>query len=263
MSLIEAIILGLIQGITEPLPISSSGHLEILQEFMKLDNSDLTYEVFLNFGSLIAIVILYRKLLKKIFSNTFKYVKTKEVQYKNDFKYFYLIFFASIPAALIGFLFEDLIEKYFTNSFTTGAMLLVTALFLFLIRNFNGERGIEDMKISDALTIGLAQSVALLPGISRSGSTIVGSMFKNLKREVAFDFSFLMYIPISLGVFASKVDEISFDSNGLKMILGTIIATVVTFFATKWFKNLVVNGKIVYFSYYCLAMGIFALVILN
>lgn len=262
MSYIEAIILGLIQGITEPLPISSSGHLEIIQEFMSLDNSDLTFEVFLNFGSLIAIVILYRSLLKKIFGNTFKYVKTKDKQYYSDFKYFYLVFFASIPAAITGFLFEDLIEKYFTSSFTTGAMLLVTAFFLFLIRNFNGTRTINDMKISDSLFIGVAQSIALIPGISRSGATIVGSMFKDLKREVAFDFSFLMYIPISLGVFASKLGDVSFDENLIKILIGTFISFVVTYFTTKWFKKIVVNGKLIYFSYYCVAMGIFALVIL-
>ncbi|MFV0425250.1 MAG: undecaprenyl-diphosphate phosphatase [Bacilli bacterium] len=262
MSYIEAIILGLLQGITEPLPISSSGHLELLQEFMKIDNTDLTYEVFLNFGSLMAIIILYRKLLKKIFSNTIKYLKTKEIKYKNDFKYFYLVFFASIPAAIIGFTLEDFIEKYFTNGYTTGAMLIVTAIFLFLIRNFNGKKEIADMKISDALFIGGAQSVALLPGISRSGATIVGSMFKDLKRSVAFDFSFLMYIPISLGVFFSKIGDISLNENSMKMFIGTLIAFIVTFFTTKWFKNIVVNGKIVYFSYYCMIVGIIALIIL-
>lgn len=262
MSYIEAIILGLIQGITEPLPISSSGHLEIVQEFMKLDNSDLTFEVFLNFGSLIAIVILYRSLLGKIFGNTFKYVKTKDKTYYSDFKYFYLIFFASIPAAVVGFLLEDVIEKYFTSSFTTGAMLHVTALFLFLIRNFNGTRTIKDMKISDAIFIGCAQAFALIPGISRSGSTIVGSMFKSLKREVAFDFSFLMYIPISLGVFASKIGDVALNENLVKILVGTFISFIVTYFTTIWFKKIVVNGKIVYFSYYCLAMGIFALFIL-
>lgn len=262
MTYIEALILGLIQGLTEPLPISSSGHLELLQEIMNISSDDLTYEVFLNFGSLLAIVILYRSLLKTIFTNSFKYVKTKEERYKNDFKYFYLVFFASIPAAIIGLLFEDYIEKYFTNSFTTGLMLLVTAGFLFIIRNFNGTKGIEDMKISDALFIGGAQSVALLPGISRSGSTIVGAMFKNLKREVAFDFSFLMYIPISLGIFASKINDIEINENGLKMLLGTLLAFIVTYFTTKWFKKLVVNGKIVYFSYYCFIVGILALIIL-
>ncbi len=262
MTYIEALILGLIQGLTEPLPISSSGHLELLQEIMKISSDDLTYEVFLNFGSLLAIVILYRSLLKTIFTNSFKYLKTKEERYKSDFKYFYLVFFASIPAAIIGLLCEDYIEKYFTNSFTTGLMLLVTAGFLFIIRNFNGTKGIEDMKISDALFIGGAQSVALLPGISRSGSTIVGSMFKNLKREVAFDFSFLMYIPISLGVFASKINDIEINENGFKMLLGTLLAFIVTYFTTKWFKKLVVKGKIVYFSYYCFIVGMLALIIL-
>ncbi len=262
MTYIEALILGLIQGLTEPLPISSSGHLELLQEIMGISNNNLTYEVFLNFGSLVAVVILYNGLLKKIFTSTYKYLKTKDELYKIDFKYFYLVFFASIPASIIGFLFGDFIEEYFTNAYTTAIMLLVTAVFLFIIRNFTGTKDIEDMNIKDALFIGGAQSIALLPGISRSGSTIVGAMFKDLKREVAFDFSFLMYIPISLGVFASKAGNISFDGNGLKMFLGTLVAGIITYFATKWFRKIVVNGKLIYFSAYCLVVGILALIIL-
>ncbi|MFV0498492.1 MAG: undecaprenyl-diphosphate phosphatase [Bacilli bacterium] len=261
MTYIQSIILGIIQGITEPLPISSSGHLEILQEFMKLENNDLTFEVFLNFGSLIAIVFIYRKLLSRIFSNTIKYVKTKDQKFHNDFKYFYLVFFASIPAAIIGLLFEDTIEKYFTNSLTTGLMLLVTGLFLFIIRKFDGTKDISDMNIKDSFFIGFAQSIALIPGISRSGSTIVGSMFKNLKRQVAFDFSFLMYIPVSVGVFASKINEVKFNENFIKIFIGCLFSLVVTYFATKWFRSLVIKGKLVYFSYYCFAMGLFALIV--
>ncbi len=263
MSYINAIILGIIQGITEPLPISSSGHLEILQKLLSIENNDLTYEVYLNFGSLVAIVILYRTLLKKIFGNTIKYIKTKKVEYKSDFKYFYLVFFASIPAAIIGLVFGNVIEQYFTNSLITGIMLIITAIFLFIIRNFDGTKGIDDMTILDAMLIGIAQSVALIPGISRSGSTIVGSMFRNLKREVAFDFSFLMYIPISLGVFASKIGDITFDNNGLKYLIGTIIAGVLTYYATKLFKSIVVNGKLIYFSVYCGVVGMIAIFILN
>lgn len=261
MTIIEALILGLIQGITEPLPISSSGHLAILQELLGVENLDLTYEVFLNFGSLIAICFLYRKLLKRIFGNTWKYLRTKEEQYQRDFKYFYLVFFASIPAVIVGFVFGDKIEEFFTSAFTTGIMLIITAMFLFIIRNFNGKRTIKEMTIKDAFIIGGAQSVALIPGISRSGSTIVGAMLMDLRRDVAFDFSFLMYIPISLGVFVTKISKVELAGNGLNYMYGTILATVVTYFATKLFRSIVVNGKIKYFGYYCLIVGILAIVI--
>ncbi len=261
MTTIEAIILGIIQGITEPLPISSSGHLEIIQELFGISSEDLTYEVFLNFGSLLAICFIYRKLLAKIFGNTFKYVKTKEQKYQSDFKYFYLVFFATIPAVIVGFLFEDFIEEFFTSGLTTGIMLIVTAVFIFLIKNFNGTKDIDDMNVKDALIIGGAQSVALIPGISRSGSTIVGSMFRNLRRDVAFDFSFLMYIPISLGIFVTKLKDLDVAQNGVKYLVGTLFAMVTTYFATKWFRNIVVNGKMIIFSYYCLVVGIFAIIL--
>ncbi len=261
MTTIEAILLGIIQGITEPLPISSSGHLEIVQELFGFGSDDLTYEVFLNFGSLIAICFIYKKLLYKIFKNTFSYVKTKEDRYKNDFKYFYLVSFATIPAVIVGFLFEESIEAYFTSGLTTGIMLIVTSIFLFLIKNFHGTKDISDMKINDALIIGGAQSVALLPGISRSGSTIVGSMFRDLRRDVAFDFSFLMYIPISLGVFITKLGDLDVSKNGLKYLLGTLFAMITTYIATKWFRNIVINGKLIVFSYYCLIVGVLAIII--
>ncbi len=260
MTYFEAIILGIIQGITEPLPISSSGHLAIFQEIFGIDNIDLTYEVFLNFGSLVAIVILYRKLLFRIFTNSFKYVKTKQQRYYNDFKYFYLVFFASIPAALIGFFLGDLIEEYFTSAYTAGIMLIVTSVFLFLIRKFDGKRTIEDMNVKDALYIGIAQAIALIPGISRSGATIVGAMHRKLQRKLAFDFSFLMFIPISLGVLASKVSDVSVSGNGVKFLIGTVISSVITYFTVRWFRNIVVNGKLIYFSGYCLVVGIISLI---
>lgn len=263
MSLLQAIILGIIQGITEPLPISSSGHLEIFQAIFDIENTDLTYEIFLNFGSLIAIVILYRSKLAKIFGNAFKYVSKRDNEYKSDFKYFYLVFFASIPAAVVGVLLGDKIEELFTNSLTTGIMLIITGIFLYIIKNFDGNKDIDDMTIFDALFIGVAQSVALIPGISRSGSTIVGSMFRNLKRSVAFDFSFLMYIPVSLGVFASKINDITLDDNSYKYLIGTIIAGILTFFATKLLRKIVVDGKLVYFSYYCITVGLLAIFLLR
>lgn len=263
MTTLQAIILGLIQGISEPLPISSSGHLEIFQELFRINSSDLTYEVFLNFGSLLAVVFIYRKLLCKIFTNAFKYVTTKNKDYYVDFKYFYLVFFATIPAVVIGFLFESKIEKFFTSGLTTGIMLIVTSVFLFLIRNFNGKHTVLDMKIFDAFFIGFSQAIALIPGISRSGSTIVGSMFRDLRRDVAFDFSFLMYIPISLGIFASKINDLDVNENGIKYLYGTIVAMIATYIATKWFRKIVVNGKIIYFSYYCLIIGVFTIIIFS
>ncbi len=261
MSWIEALILAIIQGITEPLPISSSGHLQLVEKLLGLANQSLTYEIYLNFGSLIGIVILYNKLLKQIFSGTYKYVKNKDEKYKNEFRYFALIFVASIPAAVVGFLFADKIEQNFTNAKVTGVMLVVTAIFLFVIRNFQGKKSITNVKVIDAILVGLCQVVALIPGISRSGATITGAMFANFTRKTAFDFSFLMFIPISIGAFLAKVGDVDSTSN-YKYIAGAVMAGLLTYFTAKWFRSIVVNGKLIYMSAYCLIVGILAFGIL-
>ncbi len=259
------IILGIIQGFTEPIPVSSSGHLVIFQNLFDLDAlNDLNFAIFSNFGSLLAIIIVFRKDIAKLFLDFINYIKTRKDKYKSGFKYVLLIIIGTIPAGLCGLLFNDIIEENLSNVKYVGIALLVTALFLFLIRKLKGHKDDNKITIIDAIKIGLFQVVALLPGISRSGATIVGGMFSGLTREAAFKFSFMLYIPISfatmiLGV--KDVAESSIDFNLLiSYILGAIAAAIVTFFSTKWFKNIMLKGKLIYFVYYCLIVG--ALVVL-
>ncbi len=259
------IILGMIQGFTEPIPVSSSGHLVIFQNLFDLDAlNDLNFAIFSNFGSLLAIIIIFRKDIAKLFLDFVNYIKSRNDQYKSGFKYVLLIILGTIPAGLCGLLFNDIIEENLSNVKYVGVALLITALFLFLIRKLKGRKTDDKITAIDALKIGLFQVVALLPGISRSGATIVGGMFSGLTREAAFKFSFMLYIPISLATMilgVKDVAESSIDFNLLiSYILGTIAAAVVTFFSTKWFKNIMLKGKLIYFVYYCLIVG--ALVVL-
>lgn len=254
------IILGIIQGFTEPIPVSSSGHLVIFKNLFDLDVlNDLNFEIFSNFGSLIAIVIVFRKDIAKLFMDFINYIKTKDKKYKNGFRYVLLVIIATIPAGLCGLLFNDLIEKYLSNVKYVGVALLVTALFLFLIRKLKGHKTDNQITVKDAITIGLFQVIALLPGISRSGATLVGGMFSDLKRDVAFKFSFMLYIPISLATMLLGVKDVvstGIDAHLLiGYILGAISALVVTFFSTKWFKGIMLKGKLIYFVYYCLIVG--------
>ena len=150
----------------------------------------------------------------------------------------------------------DILEK---NIKFIGVTLLITAGFLFLIRNIKGKKDNKHITLKDAIIIGLFQVIALVPGISRSGSTIVGGMLRNLKRETAFDFSFLLYIPISVATTILGLKDLLTSSLSLITIiyylLATIIAGVVTYFATKWFRNVVKDGKLIYFVIYCLIVG--------
>jgi len=265
--LIIYIILGIIQGFTEPIPVSSSGHLVIFKNLFQLDElNDLNFEIFTNFGSFLAIAFIFRKDLAKLIKGFFGYIKTKNKEYKEDFKYCLLIIVGSIPAGIIGLLTKDLIEKYLGNVKYVGLALLITALFLFIIRKMKGKKEANDMTYMDALKIGLFQVVALFPGISRSGATLVGGMFSGLKRETAFKFSFMLYMPISLATLALGVKdtvETGIDSTVLfYYILGSLAAMIVTFFSTKWFKDIMMKGKLIYFVYYCLIVGTLVLLFL-
>lgn len=261
MSILELILLGLLQGITEPIPVSSSGHLQILQAMFDLNLSSLGLEVLLNFGSLLAIIVIYRKMLKKVFSNSFKFVKTKDKAYQEDFKVFYYVVIATIPAAVVGLFFADQIDAIFSNPKLVGVMLLVTAVFLFMIRKFNFKKQTTELTIKEVIIIGCAQAVALIPGISRSGATIFGASMMKLSRKSAFDFSFLLYIPIStLALVASIKDILNFSA--LEIIIGIVVSFVGTYVALKLFYRIMLRGKLIYFSIYCLVMGIVAIIVL-
>ncbi len=257
--LIIYIILGIIQGFTEPIPVSSSGHLIIFKELFNIKTSDLNFEIFTNFGSFIAIIILFRKDIIKLINDFLLYLKTHKKTYKNGFNYCLLIVIGTIPAGLIGLLFNDIIEKYLNNVKFVGVALLITALFLFLIRKLKGHKNDNQITFIDAIKIGLFQVVALLPGISRSGATLVGGMFSGLNRETAFKFSFMLYIPITIATMILGVKDIISTGISLNLmlyyIIASIIACIVTFFSAKWFKGIMLKGKLIYFVYYCLIVG--------
>lgn len=267
MNFIKYLVLALIQGFTEPIPISSSGHLII---FKKILNSgvlnDLNFEIILNFGSLIAIIIYFWGDIKKLFIDFFTYIfKRNKESYKN-FKYCMLIIVGTIPAGIIGLLFKDTIEELLNTVKVVGIALLVTSLFLYLIRNIKGTKNDDDITYFDAIIIGLFQAVALLPGISRSGATIVGSMFRGLKRDVAFKFSFILYIPISLATMLLGVKDLMDASITANMwityLIAMIVSGIVTFISTKWFNNIMKNGKLIYFVIYCLIVGSLVIIFL-
>lgn len=270
LDLLMYIFLGIIQGISEPIPISSSGHLLIFQKLIgSIDKID--YEILAtitNFGSLLAISLIFKDKIINLFKSFFGYLKTKEEKYINDYKYCFLIILATIPAGIMGLVVTklELFDFLEENVKFIGITLLITALFLFLIRNFKGKKNEENISFKDALIVGLFQVVALIPGISRSGATIVGGMFRNFKRDTAFNFSFILYIPISIATTILGLKDL-FNANldttiMLYYFISMVFAFIFTYFATKWFKNLVKNGKLIYFVYYCLIVGTLTLIFL-
>ncbi len=267
MILLKYIILGIIQGFTEPLPISSSGHIFIFKKIFQANIAlnDLNFEIIVNFGSLIAITIIYFKDIKKLIINFFKYFKIKNEETKKDFKYAVLIILGCIPVGIAGFLLKDYIENLLQSSFIVGISFLITSLFLFLVRNINGCKEEKDLTWKDALFIGLIQIIALIPGISRSGSTLIAALFRNIKRNDALKYSFMLYVPISLGTMVLSVKDL-INSNNLNTLLlpyslGFISSLIVSYFTLRWFINAVKKGNLLYFSIYCLILGLFILIL--
>ena len=262
MNILKYILLGFIQGLTETIPVSSSGHLMIFKSLFNVNADFDTIAILTNFGSLVAIIILFYKDIKKLIVSFFKFLKTKDNKYKSDYKYCWMIVLGCIPAGLMGLVVSklDLFAKIENNIKIVGISLIITAILLFIIRNFKGKK---DISIKEALSVGCFQIIGLFPGISRSGSTIVGGMASGLKRDTAFKYSFMLYIPLSIAALGLELTDLHIESNLiLPYILSVIVASIVTLLVTKWFRKIVNNGKLIYFSIYCFIVGILVILFL-
>lgn len=263
--LIKYIILGIIQGLTETLPVSSSGHLLIFRTLLNLNIDFDTIAILTNFGSLIAIIVLFFNDIKKLITSFFKYLKNKDKKYKNDYNYCLLIVLGCIPAGIMGLIFSyfDILDKISNNVKIVGLSLIITSILLFIVRNFKGNKDDDNITYKDTLIIGSFQILGLLPGISRSGSTIVGGMNRKLKRDTAFKYSFMLYIPLSICAMILEIKDLVIESSLLiNYIIAIIISFIVTLLVTKWFRKIVNNGKLIYFSIYCLIVGILVVLFL-
>lgn len=259
--IIKYLFLGLLQGIIEPIPISSSGHLVIVQELFGIETQGegLGFEVFVHFASLIAVLIVFREDIVRIVRNTIRYIVHREEESKSEFWFAMFVIIGTIPAGIIGVLFDDVIEGTLSSVKTVGITLIITGIALWLIRKLEGYKGEKKMTTRDALIVGLAQAVALIPGISRSGATIVGSMALGLDRDTALRFSFLLYIPVSLGGMILKTDDIITDpmigTLAIPYMVAFIASLVASYFALRWFIDIMRKGKLGYFSLYCWIVG--------
>ena len=269
-------ILGAIQGFSEPIPISSSGHLVLFQSiFEKLglmvpQMNDVTFEVIVNTGSLVAIMYYYRQDIVRLFKAFFGYITTpvKRDELLPDFRFCILLIVATIPAALGGFFFNDYIELAFSNPKLVGCALLITAVFLMSIHlwGYKGQRNVKKLNLWDALRMGFFQLFALLPGISRSGSTLTGGMLGGLEQKAARDFSFFMFMPVSVGAIILKLKDFLSSSTvaqlWLPYLVSFIVSGIVTYLALNLLFSILNKRKLNYFSVYCAVVGVIALLFL-
>ncbi|WP_412775042.1 undecaprenyl-diphosphate phosphatase [Virgibacillus pantothenticus] len=266
--ILKYLLLGLFQGFTEPIPISSSGHLVMLRDILNLqvELAGLSFEILVNFGSLIAVLVIFRKDLIRLTRNGLRYIfqRDRDSEATADFQFILFLIIATIPTGVLGFLLEDYISEQLSKPIIVGYTLLITGAALWVIRNLHGKKNDGDLTIKDALIVGAAQAVSLIPGISRSGATIVAAMLVGMKRETAFRFSFLLYIPVSLGVTILGVSDIVNDDKFSALLIPYAIAflasIIASYFALKWFANIMAKGNLKYFSFYCFIVGILAII---
>lgn len=267
MTLIEAIILGIIQGLTEFLPVSSSGHLELVKAIQGQElsgESSMLMTVVLHFATALSTVVVFRKDIGEILKGLFKF------KVNDEFIYSFKIVLSMIPAAFVGVMFDDVIEGFFDGQILlVGFMLIITGLLLFLADRAKDTN--RKVSVSNAIMIGVAQAIAILPGISRSGATIGTSVLLGIDREKAARFSFLMVVPLIFGKMAKDIVSPEFQEaihssgtaqsvNVSALSVGFIAAFVTGIVACTWMISLVKKSKLSYFSFYCFAVGVGALV---
>ncbi len=260
MSWIEALILGLLQGLTEFLPVSSSGHLELGSALFGLEEIDnLTFSILVHAATVLSIIVVFRKDILNLIINLFKF------QWNDETRFIGLIIVSAIPVAIVGLLFEERIGSLFTgNVVLVGFMLLITATLLFLTKFVKKTE--KDVNLFRAIIIGLAQTVAILPGISRSGATITTALFLGVDKQKATRFSFLMVLVPILGASFLEVLKLSSETTGptaslTPFVIGFIAAFISGLVACKWMLEIVKKGNLMYFSIYCLLAGLTAIIV--
>ena len=255
MEIIKSILLGIVQGLTEFLPISSSGHLEIFKVVLGFEtglNNNILFTLILHLATSFSVIVVYWNDIKKIFKSVLSIKKDKNTYF------FSLILISIFPASTVGFFFEEKISNLFVgNLILVGSMLLFTSIILFM-SDFK-MKTTNKLDYVKSFFVGVSQALAIIPGISRSGLTICSSVLMGVNRELAAKFSFLMVLPLIFGSFLKILifDEIIFNQEIISLyVFGFLSAFISGIFACKWMIVLVKKSKMKYFSVYCLTLGL-------
>lgn len=265
----EALILGLVQGLTEFLPVSSSGHLVLGAHLLGLDaGDDVAFEVFVHFGTTLSILAVYRAEVWRIIGETLASLAQpsrlgSHYREREGFRTAMLILATMVPTGIMYVLFKDTIEAAFGHPRFASGMLLVTGIMLLLTVLKKDTKG--DIGPFRALAIGVAQALAMIPGISRSGSTICTALYLDVKPERAANFSFLMLLPVVIGATLLKTGELLEEGAGdwLPMAVGTVVAFLSGILAIKLVLGFVRRGKLQYFAFYCFLVGALGLILIR
>ena len=266
MDILQAVIIGIVQGLTEFLPVSSSAHLVFVQKLLGVESS-LAFDVFLHLGTLIAVLWFFRwdiiKMLKSWWLSIGDILQGRFMEgFRQDpyKRLAWYVILATIPVGVVGVLFEDSVDALFAGALYVPAFFLfVTGTILYLSQRMSsGNVNLNNISKKETLWMGLGQACAILPGLSRSGTTIAAGLTIGLEKEFAAKFSFILSIPAIFGAFVFKLKDIgaAMDANFLPIFLGFIVSIVAGYLAIKWMLDLIQNRSLDIFAYYCWAVGI-------
>lgn len=271
MSILQGLILGIVQGLTEFLPISSSAHLVLVPYFLGWDKTIPAEQIFpfgvlVQWGTLLAVIVYFWKDLWAILKAWFSALAHRKPFESAEARLGWYIILATIPAGVFGLLIKDQVEAAFNSAAATGMFLLVTAVFLVIAEIFGkGRRTLTNIGWLDVLIMGLFQAAAIFPGVSRSGSTITGGMLRGLDRPTSARFSFIMSIPVMLAAGLLSLGDLSAVSSLQSflpsLLAGFIAAAVFGFLSIRWLLNFLRTRRLIGFAVYCTLLGILTLII--
>ena len=268
MNPLQAVILGIIQGLTEFLPVSSSGHLVLFQHLFGLEEPELFFNISVHMGTLAAVIIFFWQEIRSVLTSVIRFpgmLSRKEVTLGHiwedeELRLAALIIIGSVPTAIIGLLFHRVAERLFSSVFLVGCALILTGILLLLTRWLPKDgKEIREFSIVDALVIGVMQGLAIIPGISRSGSTIATGLFLGLDKETAARYSFLLSIPAIVGAEILSLKDVSFQAFDIVTLLGTLTAGVVGYGALTLLLYILKRGQLHFFVPYCWLVGVAAI----
>ena len=261
MEILKYILLGIIQGVAEILPISSSGHLVIFESLFGLESNTPGLEVFLHFASLFSVVFFLRKQLVRIVVGAYKYVVKKDEDYKYPFWYFVYLMISTIVTAVVGLTLKPFMDTLMQPAIVACFLLLNGGILLFMGK-VETEKDITEMKWHNAVLIGLAQGIGVFPGISRSGATISGGVLQKFRKDDMAEYAFILFIPATVVAVILSLDELALvnSSEWLGYGLSFIFALMCTYISLTLFLKVIRKKKLDYFAYYCFIVGLVVLI---
>lgn len=268
MSWVQVIVLSIVQGLTEFLPVSSSGHLRIVSQLFWGEDAGASFTAVIQLGTELAVLVFFAKDIWRILTAWFAGLADKSKR-NFDYRMGWMVIAGTIPVGIAGVLLKDVIRENFRNLWITATVLILFSLvFILAERRGKKTRGFEDLTMKDAVVMGLWQCLALIPGVSRSGGTISGGLFRNLDREVATRFSFLLAIPAVLASGLFSLPD-AFDpqagqaASGLQLLVGSGICFVVGYISIAWLLKFVSNHSFAWFAAYRIPLGLLVMALLG